>query len=210
MKLTMHIPAILLGAVLAASAPALAQTSPAPVASPEPAMTMAPAPVETSAPTQTSAPQEQPHPKIKTLKRGSLSLSQMTYGLTHPAQELKALRQIKKISFDNIRIVKVNPLLRTRLHLRAQDDVQMLALDNVFALQDAMLAQTNGSNSPIANLQNVLANINVSNALNNILNGSTVNVGVSLADVLNGNKIAISQVLGVYVNGFSFINTIVK
>lgn len=210
MKLAMHIPGVLLGAVLAVSAPAFAQSSPAPVASPEPAMTMAPAPVETSAPVQTSAPQEKPHPKIKTLKRGSLSLSQMTYGLTHPAQELKALRQIKKISFDNIRVVKVNPLLRARLHLRAQDDVQTLALDNVFALQDAMLAQTNGSNSPIANLQNVLANINVSNALNNILNGSTVNVGVSLADVLNGNKIAISQVLGVYVNGFSFINTIVK
>ena len=204
-------PAFVLGAVLALGMPAFAQPPPSPISAPSPVMTMAPAPTNTSAPVQPPAPQQTPHPaKIKTLKRDSISLSQMTYGLTHAPQELAALGRIKKIDFNNVRIVRVNPLLRARLHLLAQSDVQTLVLDNVFARQDAMLAQTNGANSPIAGLQNVLANINVTDALSTILNRSTTNAGIPLAEVLRSNRIAISQVVGVYVNGFSFINAILK
>jgi uncharacterized protein YfaQ (DUF2300 family) len=216
MKNTLKLSALTLGTLLALGTTALAQTAPAATVSPEPAMTMAPAPSAapetTAAPAATTAPAAsvKAHGKIKKLQTGSLPFSQMSYGITHPVQEIQALRKIKKIDFNNIRIVKVSPLLKARLRLHADTDAQTVALDSVFQVQDAMIAQTNGSNSPIANLQYVLANINVSNALNNILNGSNVGVNVSLADVLNGNKIGISQVLGVYVHGFSIINTIIK
>lgn len=213
MKNTLKLSALTLGTLLALGGTAFAQTTPSATATPEPAMTMAPAPAATpeatAAPATTTAPVKA-HGKIKKLQTGSLSFSQMSYGLTHPVQELQALRKIKKVDFNNIRVVKVSPLMKARLRLHADADAQTVALDSIFQVQDAMIAQTNGSNSPIANLQYVLANINVSNALNNILNGSNVGVNVSLADVLNGNKIGISQVLGVYVHGFSIINTIIK
>lgn len=209
MKNTLRLSALTLGTLLALGGTAFAQTTPAATTSPEPVMTMAPAP--TSAPAATTAPEPvNAKGKIKKLQTGTLPFSQMSYGITHPVQELQALRKIKKIDFNNIRVVKVSPLMKARLRLHADADTQTVALDSVFQVQDAMIAQTNGSNSPIANLQYVLANINVSNALNNILNGSSVAANVSLADVLNGNKIGIGQVLGVYVHGFSIINTIIK
>ncbi len=140
-----------------------------------------------------------------------MSFAQVAYALTHQASEIKQVRAMKKVSFDNVRVIKLSSAFKTRLHIHVDSGEQMVAMSDPFALQDAMtIAQTNGSNSPIANLQNVLANINVSNALNNVLNGSNVGVNVSLADVLNANKIGIGQVLGVYVHGFSFINTIIK
>lgn len=209
MKNTLRLSALTLGTLLALGGTAFAQTTPAATTSPEPVMTMAPAP--TSAPAATTAPEPvNAKGKIKKLQTGTLPFSQMSYGITHPVQELQALRKIKKIDFNNIRVVKVSPLMKARLRLHADSGGQTVALDSVFQVQDAMIAQTNGSNSPIANLQYVLANINVSNALNNILNGSSVAANVSLADVLNGNKIGIGQVLGVYVHGFSIINTIIK
>lgn len=215
MKNTLKLSALTLGTLLAFGGTAFAQTTPAATTSPEPVMTMAPAPSTAPAATSAPAPTTAPEPgkakgKIKKLQMGTLPFSQLSYGITHPVQELQALRKIKKIDFNNIRIVKVSPLMKARLRLHADADAQTVALDSVFQVQDAMIAQTNGSNSPIANLQYVLANINVSNALNNILNGSSVTANVSLADVLNGNKIGIGQVLGVYVHGFSIINTIIK
>jgi hypothetical protein len=96
----------------------------------------------------------------------------------------------------------------------ANADLPLLAVlgPGVQLAQTSPLPSSNGSNSPIAVLQYVLANINVSNALNNVsvLNNSNVNVGVSLQDVLNGNKISIGQVAGIFVNGLGIITTITK
>jgi hypothetical protein len=74
------------------------------------------------------------------------------------------------------------------------------------------LPATNGNNSPIQYLRDVLANINVSNALNNlnVLNNSNVAVNVALSNVLNNNKISIGQVVGLYIGGGGIITTITK
>jgi hypothetical protein len=151
--------------------------------------------------------------QIKKLQSGSLSLKDLRYALTHPVQEVNQVRKMKTVSFDKLRVYRLPTSLKSMLKVSdANADIPVL----VQLAPSLELAQsvpsTNGSNSPIAILQYALANINVSNALNNVsvLNNSNVNVGVTLADVLNGNKISIGQVAGIFVNGLGIITTITK
>ena len=228
-------------ALALAPASALAQSSPAPESSPitapapqptSPVMQSTAAP-STSAPAPTSMPATAPAPnptsppavngggnakngnngkhlgQVKKIQSGTLSTSDLRYAILHPTVEIGKLRKVKTVSFDKLRVYKLSAGLKSMLKVGdANDELPFLAeLGPSFEV-----AQTNGSNSPIAMLQYVLANINVSNALNNanVLNGANVNVGVSLADVLNGNKISIGQVAGIFVNGLGVITTITK
>jgi hypothetical protein len=150
---------------------------------------------------------------IKRIPNGSLSIPDLRYGLTHPLQEANQLRKMKSISFDKLRVYRLPSSLKSMLKVGdANADIPVLAVLGPPTLIAQTTPASNGSNSPIAVLQYVLANINVSNALNNVnvLNNSTVNVGVSLQDVLNGNKISIGQVAGIFVNGLGIITTITK
>jgi len=229
--------ALAAAALALAPASALAQSSPAPASSPitapapptSPVMeaTAAPSAPATSAPVTAPAPNPTTPPavngggnankgnngkhlgQIKKIQSGTLSTSDLRYALLHPTVEIGKLRKVKTVSFDKLRVYKLSSGLKSMLKVGdANDELPFLAeLGPSFEV-----AQTNGSNSPIAMLQYVLANINVSNALNNVsvLNNSNVNVGVSLADVLNGNKISIGQVAGIFVNGLGVITTITK
>ena len=231
---------LLPASALAQSSPAPAAPPPTPMTEPSagPAMTMAPAPA-TAAPVQTMAPApamtKAPSPaggasakptagtsakptaaQIKKIPNGSMSTSDLRYALTHPLQEANKVRGMKKISFDKLRVYRLSSGLKSILKVGdANADIPALAILGPgveIAQTSGPLPGTNGSNSPIAYLQYVLANINVSNALNNVnvLNNSNVNVGVSLQDVLNGNKISIGQVAGIFVNGLGIITTITK
>jgi hypothetical protein len=205
------------------------QTTAAPspaTSAPAPAATSAPAPAATSAPVTAPAPNPTTPPsvngggnangnngkhlgQVKKIQTGTLSTSDLRYALTHPTVELGKVRKMKSISFDKLRVYKLSSGLKSMLKVSdANDDLPFIAMLS----PSIEVAQTNGSNSPIAALQYVLANINVSNALNNVsvLNNSNVNVGVTLADVLNGNKISIGQVAGIFVNGLGIITTITK
>ena len=154
--------------------------------------------------------------QVKKIPSGSLSFNDLRYGITHPLQEANQLRKMKSVSFDKLRVYRLSSGLKSTLKIGdANSDIPVLAVLGpglVIAQTAGPLPGTNGSNSPIAYLQYVLANINVSNALNNVnvLNNSNVNVGVSLQDVLNGNKISIGQVAGIFVNGLGIITTITK
>jgi hypothetical protein len=144
-----------------------------------------------------------------------MSTSDLRYALTHPLQEANKVRQMKKVSFDKLRVYRLSSGLKSMLKIGDENaDIPALAVLGAGTLvaQTSGLPATNGSNSPIAYLQYVLANINVSNALNNVnvLNNSTVNVGVTLQDVLNGNKISIGSVAGIFVNSLGIITTITK
>ncbi|HEY4440025.1 MAG TPA: hypothetical protein VGN14_06190 [Candidatus Elarobacter sp.] len=218
--------AVLAAAPLAAAAqsaapmPAPMTMAPAPSSEPTaaPAMTSAPATSATSAPA-TAAPKSvpaktatKPAPgQYKKLQSGSLSFTDLRYGITHPTQEVAKVRAMKKVDFNNLRVYRLSTGLKSMLKIGDANAVRELAELAAFS-PVVEVAQTNGSNSPIAALQYVLANINVSNALNNVnvLNGANVNVGVTLADVLNGNKISIGQVAGIFVNGLGVITTITK
>jgi hypothetical protein len=152
---------------------------------------------------------------VKKIPNGTLSTADLRYGLTHPLQEANKVRQLKTISFSKLRVYRLSTGLKSMLKIGdANADIPVLAVlgPGTLIAQTTGLPGTNGNNSPIAYLQYVLANINVSNALNNVnvLNNSNVNVGVSLQDVLNGNKISIGQVAGIFVNGLGIITTITK
>ena len=152
---------------------------------------------------------------VKKIPNGSMSTTDLRYALTHPLQEANKVRQLKKVKFENLRVYRLSTGLKSMLKIGdANADIPVLAVlgPGTLIAQTSGLPGTNGSNSPIAYLQYVLANINVSNALNNVnvLNNANVNVGVSLQDVLNGNKISIGQVAGIFVNGLGIITTITK
>jgi hypothetical protein len=226
-----------LAALLLGLAPltALAQSSPqpamTPAAMPSSTVTAVPEPSASAAPVKTMAPAPspaatksgttgggnsitKPKPQYKHIPNGSLSTSDLRYGLTHPVQEANKVRKMKTISFDKLRVYKLSGGLKSLLKVGDNSDIPALAVlgPGTLIAQTSGLEGANGSNSPIAYLQYVLANINVSNALNNVsvLNNANVNVGVSLQDVLNGNKISIGQVAGIFVNGLGIITTITK
>jgi hypothetical protein len=150
---------------------------------------------------------------VKKIPAGSMSASDLRYALTHPLQEANKVRTMKTISFSKLRVYHLSTGLKSMLKISdADSDIPALAVLGPGTLVAQTTGGTNGNNSPMAVLQYVLANINVSNALNNVnvLNNSTVNVGVTLQDVLNGNKISIGQVAGIFVNGLGIITTITK
>jgi len=195
-------------ALVASSAPALAQSTPVP----SPLMTVAPSPAPTAKSTETPATPK-PNPgkhlgQYKKIATGNLSLGQMTYALTHLPQEIAAARKIHKVKFSNLRVQHVPTSLKRLIHTSFAG--QLVAYEPV-TLDDA-LAQTPtpapSSGGLLGGLLNIIANINISDALNNALNGNTVSV--SLSNVLNGNKIAIGQVVGLYIGGGGIITTILK
>ncbi len=155
---------------------------------------------------------------IKTIKNGSLTRSQVVYGLTHQIQAAKQLAKMKTVNFDNLRVYKLPTSLKTMLKVSDADTqaIALAILGNGVQVAQASPApsmpSSNGNNSPIQFLHNVLANINVSNALNNlnVLNNSNVNLNVALSNVLNNNKISIGQVVGLYIGGGGIITTITK
>jgi hypothetical protein len=150
---------------------------------------------------------------VKKIPAGSMSTSDLRYALTHPLQEANKVRTMKSISFSKLRVYRLSSGLKSLLKVGdANADIPALAVLGPGTLVAQTTGGTNGNNSPIAYLQYVLANINVSNALNNVnvLNNANVNVGVTLQDVLNGNKISIGQVAGIFVNGLGIITTITK
>jgi hypothetical protein len=221
--------------------PTGAQPSPAPVSSPAPGvMTMSPMPPSmlTPAPSTTSQPSSNATPapsgdatsapsrsaggqrttggnaKVKPIKNGALTRSQVVYGLTHQIQAAKQLAKMKTINFDNLRVYKLPSSLKSMVKL---SDAETRAITTALLGSGVLVAQTtpnlpstNGNNSPIQYLRDVLANINVSNALNNlnVLNNSNVNVNLALSNVLNNNKISIGQVVGLYIGGGGIITTI--
>ena len=223
-----------------ASSPApMPMTTPAPAGTPNVIQTSAPLPPSSGGSMSTAAPTTAPSssggsststaaPKanngngnvsakdIKKIKSGSLTRSEVVYGLTHQVQTAKQLLKMKTISFDNLRVYKLPTTLQSVLKVSEADQhaiaIAMLGNGIQVAQTTPALPTSNGNNSPIQYLRNVLANINVSNALNNlnVLNNSNVNVNVALSNVLNNNKISIGQVVGLYIGGGGIITTITK
>ena len=193
--------------------------------------TMVPAP-STQAPTSTPASSSTSAPsggtgsssgnngnhngQVKKIKDGSLTRSQVLYGVTHQVQAAKQLLKMKTVNFDNLRVYRLPASLKAAVKVSDADTqaitLAMLGNGIEVAQTTPTLPSSNGNNSPIQYLRDVLANINVSNALNNlnVLNNSNVNVNVALSNVLNNNKISIGQVVGLYIGGGGIITTITK
>jgi hypothetical protein len=135
--------------------------------------------------------------QVKRLRTGSLTPAQLRYALTHQSQEGQRLAQMRTVKFENLRVYRAPANVLRKLHASRE-----AVAYRPFRLDDAVAQSTLGS------FLNIIANVNVQDALNNTLNGNTVDL--SLSDVLNGNNIAIGQVVGVYVNSGGIITTIIK
>jgi hypothetical protein len=167
----------------------VAQATPAPSAQP----TALPSPQATAA-----HPNNGKHlGQVKKLRAGTLTPAQLRYALTHQSQEAQRLAAMHSVKFENLRVYRAPAGLLHNMHASSQ----ALAYEP-FRLDDAVAQSTLGS------FLNIIANVNVQDALNGTLNGNTVDL--SLSDVLNGNNIAIGQVVGVYVNSGGIITTIIK
>lgn len=178
----------------------VAQSTPAP--SPQTGAMPSPAVTAASSPQPSAEPSLHPNNgkhlgAVKRLRTGSLTSAQLKYALTHQMQEAQRLARMHTVKFENLRIYRAPAGALHALHASAQ----ALAYQP-FRLSDAVAQSTLGS------FLNIIANVNVQDALNNTLNNNTVNL--ALSDVLNGNNIAIGQVVGVYVNSGGIITTIIK
>ena len=199
------------------SSPAPAMSSPMPMttqAPPSGSMGTTPPTTSGSGGTRAVSPPDNAAKNYKKIQSGSLTRSQVLYGLTHQVAAAKQLVKMKTIKFDNLRVYKLPTSLKSMVKLSDADQqaivTAMLGSGTLVAQTTPALPSSNGNNSPIQYLRDVLANINVSNALNNlnVLNNSNVNVNVALSNVLNNNKISIGQVVGLYIGGGGIITTI--
>jgi hypothetical protein len=145
--------------------------------------------------------------QVKTLKNGSLTRAQVIYALTHQAQEAKQVATLKTVDFTRLRVYRLPTSLKTMFHV---SDAEAEALVVAMLGEGVQVAQTtpavpgtSGSTAPMQYLRDVLADVNVTNALVN------ANVNVALPNVLSGNKISIGQVVGIYIGG-GIITTITK
>ncbi len=149
-----------------------------------------------------------PGAQIKAMKSGSLTRAQVIYGLTHQVREAKQLAKLKTVAFARLRVYRLPPSLKTMFHVSDAESqalvVAMLGEGVRVAQTTAALPDTDASSSPIQYLRDVLADITVSNALENS------NRNVALQNVLYDNKIPIGQVVGLYVGGGGIITTISK
>lgn len=179
----------------------LLQATPAP--SPQSTATAPPSPAPSATAASTAPATKTPAPKraaksYKKIPPGQLSKPEVRYALTHQLQMARKLQSMHTIKFSNLRIYKLSTSDLQLLHAQAS----MLAYAP-FTAQDTVAAT-----GLLGSFLNIIANVNVSDALNGSLNGNTVNA--SLNNVLNGNNIAIGQVVGVYVNGGGIITTLIK
>jgi hypothetical protein len=164
-----------------------------PAASASPASTASPA----AAPQPTKPPRARMSKSYKKLAHGTLTGAQIKYALTHQLESANKLRAMHSIKFENLRVYKLSASDLKYLHADA----------STVAYQPFRLSDAVAQSGVLGSFLNLIANVNVSNALNGSLNGNTVNA--SLSDVLNGNNIAIGQVVGVYVNGGGIITTLI-
>jgi hypothetical protein len=201
------------------SSPSSTMSSPMPMttqAPPSGAKATTPPDTSGSGGVRTVSPPDNAAKNYKKIQSGSLTRSQVLYGLTHQVAAAKQLVKMKTINFSKLRVYKLPTSLQSLVKLSDADQqaivMAMLGSGTLVAQTTPALPSSNGNNSPIQYLRDVLANINVSNALNNlnVLNGSNVNVNVALSNVLNNNKISIGQVVGLYIGGGGIITTITK
>lgn len=191
-------------AALITFAPVCAQTTPAPspqataAASPSPSTAPATAAPATAAPSAAHANNGKHLGQVKKLRQGALTAVQVRYALTHQTQEAAKLRKMRGVRFEDLRVYKLPPGLRAGLHASAE----------AVAYEPFRAADAVAQFSTLGSFLNIIANVNVQDALNNSLNGNNVNV--SLSDVLNGNNIAVGQVVGLYIDSGGIITTIIK
>ena len=140
---------------------------------------------------------------LKHPKSASLTDAQVDYAMTHQSEAAVKLAAMKTVSFTKLGVYHLSAAQKSKYKVALARPLQVAELNS-----DFLLAQTGGT--VLNQLHNVLANVNVSDALNNVLNNSNVNVNanVSLQDVLNNVNVGVGQVVGIYIGTGGSVTTI--
>jgi hypothetical protein len=156
------------------------------------------------------------------LKHITLPTTQLRYALGHQREAADKLKAMKTIPLSKLTIVSLSQgtVSAPRTTQSGTSGSNTQSGSGQMSGSSAGTTQSGSSNSPsggsvltgaggvslnnsqIQYLHNVLANVNVSDALNNVT--------VSLSNVLNNNNISIGQVIGLYIGGGGNVTAITK
>ncbi|MDP9105192.1 MAG: hypothetical protein M3N49_04580 [Candidatus Eremiobacteraeota bacterium] len=158
---------------------------------------------------------------LKHLKIVSLPASQLRYALSHQRAVADQLKGMKTIDISKLQIVRLSGGTTSGTGSTSGAGSTTQSGSGQMSGSSAGTTQSGSSNSPsggpavntgaggtvlnnsqIQYLHNVLANINVSDSLNNVT--------VSLSNVLNNNNISIGQLIGVYLGPGGNVTAIAK
>ena len=141
--------------------------------------------------------------QLRKLQFATLSDAQVSYALNHRPQGIARLRSMRRIDASRIRIVRLTAAQKARFH------VSFAASQLAYEPQVAQIFNTN--NPLLQQLQQIVAGLIVTNAINNSLGGSSGGSGATatLAQVLLNSGIPISSLLGVFFDPSGILNAIV-
>ncbi len=152
--------------------------------------------------------------QLRKLQVATLGDSQIAYALGHEQQNIARLRSMRTIDASRVRIIRLTAAQKARFHVSMAGGA--LAYEPFTATDsDAyspVVAQIFNTNNPlIQQLQQLIAGMLVTNAINNTLGGSTGGGGATatLAQILLSNGIPLSSLLGVFFDPSNILNAIV-
>jgi hypothetical protein len=148
--------------------------------------------------------------QLRRLPVATLGDSQIVYALGHEQQSIARLRSMRNIDASKVRIIRLTPAQKARFH------VSMLSggvAYQPFTMLDSStnVAQIFNTNNPLLQqLQQLIAGMLVTNAINNTLGGSNGGgATATLAQILLSNGIPLSSLLGVFFDPSGILNAIV-
>jgi len=148
--------------------------------------------------------------QLRRLQVATLSNAQIAFALGHESQSIARLRAMRTIDASKVRIIRLTPAQKARFHVSMLGG--RLAYEPfTMTDSDAQVAQIFNTNSPLLQqLQQIVAGMLVTNAINNTLGGSNGGgATATLAQILLSNGIPLSSLLGVFFDPSGILNAIV-
>lgn len=140
--------------------------------------------------------------QLRRLQSATLSDAQVAYAFNHQSQNIARLRAMGRIDASRVRIVRLTAAQKARFH------VSFAGGQLAYEPQVAQIFNTN--NPLLQQLQQIVAGLIVTNAINQSLGGSS-NGGATatLAQILLSSGIPLNDLLGVFFDPSGVLNAIV-
>lgn len=146
--------------------------------------------------------------QLKHLKFATLPDSDIAFALNHQKEAMARLRSMRSIDYSRVRIVRLTAAQKARFHVSLVNGTQ-LAYEPSGVSDAQTVAQIFNSSSPIVQqLQQIVAGLLISNAINNALGGGGGGAA-SLGQVLGASGIPLSSLLGIFFDPSGILNAIV-
>lgn len=139
--------------------------------------------------------------QLRKLRFATLSDAQVSYALNHQSQGIARLRAMRTINASRVRIVRLTAAQKARFHVSFAG--------SQFAYEPQLAQIFNTNNPLLQQLQQIVAGIIVTNAINNSLGGSNGGATATLAQILLNSGIPVSDLLGVFFDPSGILNAIV-